>query len=331
MDAFYLCVPLVRKRRVHFHHFMREIHRELDELKGTEDPIAAVAERTARRYRLICFDEFHVSDIADAMILGRFLEQMMERGVEFVHDLATTTRTSSIPTACSASASCRRSSSSSRGWTWSSVDSGIDYRRLKMEKAAGLPRRRRRAEQLEKIFAGAEGRGGGDAAARRRGPHDPVPQARRRPGVVRLRGAVRRAALVRRLRRPRASASTPSSFPACRACRRRTPTPRGASPGWSTCSTTSTSSWCVSAEAAPEELFTEGENARRLPAHREPAARDAVGRVLRLLPVRRVAGAAAARRLEQAQHRRPFEHAVGPARARLIEVRGFFQNLLATA
>ena len=84
MDSFYLCVPLVRKRRVHFHHFMREIHRELDELKGAEDPIAAVAERTAKRYRLICFDEFHVSDIADAMILGRFLEQAMERGVEFV-------------------------------------------------------------------------------------------------------------------------------------------------------------------------------------------------------------------------------------------------------
>ena len=84
MDAFYRCVPLVRKRRVHFHHFMREIHRELDELRGTEDPLAAVAERTARRYRLICFDEFHVSDIADAMILGRFLEQAMDRGVEFV-------------------------------------------------------------------------------------------------------------------------------------------------------------------------------------------------------------------------------------------------------
>jgi cell division protein ZapE len=84
MDSFYLCVPLVRKRRVHFHHFMREIHRELEEFKGTEDPIAAVAERTAKRYRLICFDEFHVSDIADAMILGRFLEQVMERGVEFV-------------------------------------------------------------------------------------------------------------------------------------------------------------------------------------------------------------------------------------------------------
>jgi cell division protein ZapE len=84
MDAFYLCVPLVRKRRVHFHHFMREIHRELDELKGAEDPIAEVGARTARRHRLICFDEFHVSDIADAMILGRFLEQVMDQGVEFV-------------------------------------------------------------------------------------------------------------------------------------------------------------------------------------------------------------------------------------------------------
>ena len=57
MDAFFLCVPLQRKRRVHFHHFMREAHRELDALKGEEDPIARLAERVARRYRLICFDE----------------------------------------------------------------------------------------------------------------------------------------------------------------------------------------------------------------------------------------------------------------------------------
>jgi cell division protein ZapE len=84
MDAFYLCVPLVRKRRVHFHHFMREIHRELAEVRGAEDPISVVAEKTSKKYRLICFDEFHVSDIADAMILGRYLEQAMERGVEFV-------------------------------------------------------------------------------------------------------------------------------------------------------------------------------------------------------------------------------------------------------
>jgi cell division protein ZapE len=84
MDAFYLCVPLVRKRRVHFHHFMREIHREMNELQSTGDALSAVAERTARRYRLICFDEFHVSDIADAMILGRYLEKVMDFGVQFV-------------------------------------------------------------------------------------------------------------------------------------------------------------------------------------------------------------------------------------------------------
>jgi cell division protein ZapE len=83
MDSFYLCLPLVRKRRVHFHHFMREIHREMNLLKGAEDPIAEVAARTARRYRLVCFDEFHVSDIADAMILGRFLQQVLDRGVVF--------------------------------------------------------------------------------------------------------------------------------------------------------------------------------------------------------------------------------------------------------
>jgi cell division protein ZapE len=83
MDSFYRCVPLVRKRRVHFHHFMREIHRELNEVRSIEDPIAEVAKRVAKRYRLICFDEFHVSDIADAMILGRFLEQVFNRGVVF--------------------------------------------------------------------------------------------------------------------------------------------------------------------------------------------------------------------------------------------------------
>jgi cell division protein ZapE len=83
MDSFYLTVPLVRKRRVHFHHFMRDIHREMERLKGREDPLDAVAERVAKRYRLICFDEFHVNDIADAMILGRLLQRTMDRGVVY--------------------------------------------------------------------------------------------------------------------------------------------------------------------------------------------------------------------------------------------------------
>jgi cell division protein ZapE len=81
MDSFFLCVPLVRKRRVHFHHFMRDVHRELATLKGQEDPLVIVAKRIAKRWRLICFDEFHISDIADAMILGRLLAELLDNRV----------------------------------------------------------------------------------------------------------------------------------------------------------------------------------------------------------------------------------------------------------
>jgi len=84
MDNFFAVVPLIRKTRLHFHEFMRGVHRELEEVKGTIDPLDEVARRTARRYRLICFDEFHVSDIADAMILHRLLLQLFDLGVGFV-------------------------------------------------------------------------------------------------------------------------------------------------------------------------------------------------------------------------------------------------------
>ena len=83
MDSFYRCLPLVRRRRVHFHHFMRDVHRALDELKGTPDPLDALAERIFKRYRLICFDEIALSDVADAMILGRLLTKTMDRGVVY--------------------------------------------------------------------------------------------------------------------------------------------------------------------------------------------------------------------------------------------------------
>jgi cell division protein ZapE len=84
MDCFYAAVPYRRKRRIHFHAFMHDIHRQLNELKGENDPLLKVAERIAGEVRLLCFDEFHVSDIADAMILGRLLEALFERGVIFV-------------------------------------------------------------------------------------------------------------------------------------------------------------------------------------------------------------------------------------------------------
>jgi cell division protein ZapE len=83
MDSFFLSLPLVRKRRVHFHHFMRDVHRELQDLKGREDPLDALAARIAKRYRLICFDEMQVNDIADAMIVGRLLARTMDRGVVY--------------------------------------------------------------------------------------------------------------------------------------------------------------------------------------------------------------------------------------------------------
>jgi cell division protein ZapE len=84
MDSFYKIVPLTRKTRLHFHEFMREVHRELEELKGQADPLDELARRIAKRYRLICFDEFHVSDIADAMILYRLLDRLFNNGVQFV-------------------------------------------------------------------------------------------------------------------------------------------------------------------------------------------------------------------------------------------------------
>ena len=84
MDSFFATVPLRRKTRVHFHAFMRTVHEELKTLKNEVDPLVAVAARIARRWRLICFDEFHVADIADAMILGRLLTALFAAGVVFV-------------------------------------------------------------------------------------------------------------------------------------------------------------------------------------------------------------------------------------------------------
>jgi hypothetical protein len=84
MDAFYGCLPYRRKRRVHFHAFMAEIHRRLQGLKSEANPLKAVAVEIAKETRVLCFDEFHVSDIADAMILGRLLENLFNEGVVLV-------------------------------------------------------------------------------------------------------------------------------------------------------------------------------------------------------------------------------------------------------
>ncbi|TIH08448.1 cell division protein ZapE [Pseudomonas leptonychotis] len=83
MDSFYkgLKVPA---RRQHFHHFMRWVHRRLFQLTGTPDPLQALAVELAREVRVLCFDELFVSDIGDAIILGRLFQVMLEQGVVLV-------------------------------------------------------------------------------------------------------------------------------------------------------------------------------------------------------------------------------------------------------
>ena len=111
MDCFFSAVPLQRKTRLHFHEFMREVHRELDELQGHgRSAAASSARRIARRFRLICFDEFHVADVTDAMILHRLLEALFAQPRQHRDDVELPRPTGCIRTACIATASCRRSS-----------------------------------------------------------------------------------------------------------------------------------------------------------------------------------------------------------------------------
>ena len=84
MNAFHDALPFPEKLREHFHSFMQYIHTDLKNLRDVSDPLLTVAEGLADRTRVICLYEFHVSDIADAMILGRLLAALFERGVTLV-------------------------------------------------------------------------------------------------------------------------------------------------------------------------------------------------------------------------------------------------------
>jgi cell division protein ZapE len=81
MDLFYACLPFEEKLRQHFHRFMSAVHDDLKSFREVRDPLQHVADRIARRTRVICFDEFAVNDIADAMILGTLFEALFARGV----------------------------------------------------------------------------------------------------------------------------------------------------------------------------------------------------------------------------------------------------------
>jgi cell division protein ZapE len=81
MDVFYSSLPFEEKQRTHFHRFMQNVHHQLAELSNVTDPLQTVAEDIASRYKVICFDEFFVSDITDAMLLGRLFEALFNKGV----------------------------------------------------------------------------------------------------------------------------------------------------------------------------------------------------------------------------------------------------------
>ncbi|MBY5993084.1 cell division protein ZapE [Ferrimonas balearica] len=84
VDTFYECLPMERKMRIHFHRFMHRVHQELNGLKGQVDPLITVADTLAEEAQVICFDEFFVSDITDAMLLGGLFELLFARGVVLV-------------------------------------------------------------------------------------------------------------------------------------------------------------------------------------------------------------------------------------------------------
>ena len=84
MDAFYSCLEFPEKHRLHFHRFMRDIHAQIREHEHIEDPLKVIGKEWANKYRLLCLDEFHVTDITDAMILARLLEALFSNGVTIV-------------------------------------------------------------------------------------------------------------------------------------------------------------------------------------------------------------------------------------------------------
>ncbi|MEM0906438.1 MAG: cell division protein ZapE [Pseudomonadota bacterium] len=86
MDLFFEAVPLAKKRRQHFNEFMRDAHAKIERLRKTDtaDPVTAAADEIAQEAQLLCFDEFAVTDIADAMILSRLFNQLFQKGVTLV-------------------------------------------------------------------------------------------------------------------------------------------------------------------------------------------------------------------------------------------------------
>jgi cell division protein ZapE len=84
VDTFYECLPIEKKLRIHFHRFMHRVHDELKTLAGQSDPLKIVARRFAKEAKVICFDEFYVTDITDAMILGTLMQELFAHNIVLI-------------------------------------------------------------------------------------------------------------------------------------------------------------------------------------------------------------------------------------------------------
>lgn len=84
IDCFYECLPFKEKHRIHFHHFMMDVHAQLRTLTKATDPLAIIAEKFSSQYQVLCLDEFHIHDIADAMLMVGLLKMLVNNGVTIV-------------------------------------------------------------------------------------------------------------------------------------------------------------------------------------------------------------------------------------------------------
>ncbi|MBM7071165.1 AFG1 family ATPase [Shewanella sp. 202IG2-18] len=134
MDTFFDALPFEQKLRAHFHRFMHQVHHDLKALTGTQDPLKVIAENMSKQYKIICFDEFFVSDITDAMLLGTLFQELFQRGVVLVatsniipDDLYKNglQRARFLPAIAELNANC----------SVLNVDSGIDYRLRTLKQA----------------------------------------------------------------------------------------------------------------------------------------------------------------------------------------------------
>jgi len=184
MDLFFDTLTTTDRRRTHFHRFMHELHVELGRLKHRANPLEVVAHRIARRTRVICFDEFFVTDIADAMLLGTLFAGLFRRGVALV-------ATSNLPPVDLYRDGLQRQrflpaiELIEANVDVVQVDHGVDYRLRQLERAkiyqlSATPEAEAKLGEAFVAVAGAEGTANGSLAIADR----PIPYRRLDDGIV---------------------------------------------------------------------------------------------------------------------------------------------------